>query len=71
MIGTWRSATVTLQPRAGRDKGEIPASPTGESWVMLEAQSREPSGVGGGTKDKTNPRQKSPKELVIDSEVTD
>ena len=48
MIRTWRSATVTLQPRAGRDMGEIPASATGESWVMLEAQSREPSGVGGG-----------------------
>lgn len=50
MIRTWRALTVTPQPRAGRDMGEIPKAegPTGESWVMLEAQSRGRSGVGGG-----------------------
>lgn len=47
MIRTWRSVAVGPQPRAGRDMGEAPASPTGESWVM-EAQSRGRSGVGGG-----------------------
>ena len=48
MSRTWRSAAGSPQPRAGRDADEIPASPTGGSWVMVEAQSRERSGVGGG-----------------------
>lgn len=61
MIRTWRSVTVTLQPRAGRDMGEIPASPTGESWVMLEAQSREQSGVGrGGSSERRQGWKKVP-----------